>query len=61
MQDIVRRRLLGAAVSVAGGISLGLSPAAFAKSKSEKRSLFLKNMHTGEKLDLTYWKNGVCD
>lgn len=59
MQDIVRRRLLGTAVSVAGGLSLGLSPAVFAKSKSEKRSLFLKNMHTSEKLDLVYWENGA--
>ncbi len=59
MQDIVRRRLLGAAVSVAGGLSLGMSSAVFAKPKSEKRNLFLKNMHTGEKLDLVYWQNGV--
>lgn len=59
MQYIVRRRLLGAAVSVLGSVSLGLSPAVLAKTKPEKRSLFLKNMHTSETLDLVYWENGA--
>lgn len=59
MQNIVRRRLLGAAVSFAGGVSMGLSPAVLAKPKTDKRSLFLKNMHTSETLDLVYWKNGA--
>ncbi len=59
MQDISRRRLLGATVFFVGGLSLGITPDVFANSKSVKRSLFLKNMHTGEKLDLVYWKNGA--
>ncbi len=58
MEIVERRRFLNAAATIAGGLAMGLSPSVFAGIKKNERRLFLKNMHTNEKLDVLYWKNG---
>ncbi|MCB1757492.1 MAG: DUF882 domain-containing protein [Gammaproteobacteria bacterium] len=58
MNDVGRRRFLTAAMTVSGGLAMSTSPQLLAAPSKERR-LFLKNMHTGESLDVMYWKNGI--
>ncbi len=51
-----RRHFLGLALSA--GLGINFSSAAQAGFLKEDRRLYLKNMHTDEKVDLIYWANG---
>jgi uncharacterized protein YcbK (DUF882 family) len=52
-----RRRLLGAGVAVFFGLA---SPGVFAHVRPQgQRRLALANLHTGERIEEVYWRNGV--
>lgn len=59
---ISRRGLLGAACALAGsGLLLpgAAGPARAAIPPAPPRAIAFENLHTGERLDLTYWKGGA--
>ncbi len=53
----VRRRLIGAGAAVFVGMA---APGAFAQARPQgQRRLALLNLHTGEQIEVVYWRNGV--
>lgn len=59
MQNNGRRLFLNSALSLAGAVTLGNCHTGYASTKTAERRLSIKNMHTAERLEVVYWRDGM--